>query len=110
MQEFFSTFNSAWSAIAGVVFLVIWVYRIRIDTTINTSKIKDLAEDLDRSETSIRSEISKLREEVQDQLRSYQSEQKERMEAISEQIEKLTEAITELKIEISRHSTNILNG
>ena len=109
MHEFFSTFNSAWSAIAGVVFLVIWVYRIRIDTTINTSKIKDLAEDLDRSETSIRSEISKLREEVQEQLRDYQSEQKERMEAISDQIKELTEAITDLKIEISRHN-NILNG
>ena len=104
MQEFFSTFNSAWTAVAGVIFLVIWVYRIRIDTTINTSKIKDLADDLDRSETSIRQEISKLREEVQEQLRDYQIEQKERMEAISEQIEKLTEAITELKIEISKYN------
>ena len=110
MQEFFSTFNSAWSAMAGVVFLVIWVYRIRIDTTINTSKIKDLADDLDRSETSIRQEISKLREEVQEQLKDYQTEQKERMEVISEQIEKLTEAVMDLKIEISRHNSKILNG
>lgn len=108
MQDLLSTFNSAWSALAGVIFLVIWVYRIRIDTTINTSKIKDLAEDHDRSETSIRQEISKLRDEVQEQLRNYQSEQKERMETISDQIEKLTEAITELKIEISRHGNKVL--
>lgn len=107
-SSFLSTFNSAWSALAGVIFLVIWVYRLRIDTTINTSKIKDMAENHRSFETEIRQEISKLREDVQDQLREYQNEQKERLETFSQQIEKLTEAITELKIEISRQGGRVI--
>ena len=111
MNEFFATFNSAWAAISGVVFLIIWVYRMRIETSLNQAKIKDLESEiqeqkeymdnkLSNTERSVREEISKLREEVQLQLGTYRSEQKEKMESLSEQISRLTEAVTDLRIEI----------
>ena len=111
MNELLSTFNSAWAAIGGVVLLVIWFYRIRIDTNVNTSRINSLTNEmrdhktyvdnkLTNTENSIRAEISKLREEVQLQLRTHQAEQKEKMETLSEQISRLTEAVTDLRIEI----------
>lgn len=111
MRELFESFNVAWTAVAACIGLVIWAYRIRIDTTINAEKIKTLQENQDKDRVNhdeefhqlqdrMYDEIDKTKREINETIKEMSDEQSSKIDDILQKIDRLTESVTELKIEI----------
>lgn len=111
MRELFESFNVAWTAVVACVGLVIWAYRIRIDTTVNEQEIKAVKTNADKDRANFTDELRQLKDrmydeidktkrEINETIKEMQDEQSTKMDDILQKIDRLTETVTELKIEI----------
>lgn len=125
--------KSAWISISFLIGIIIWIYRLRLDTNVNTKAIVTLKEDLEKRDIKIdeaieknvnrlniidneidvklekiefqlHNEIRTIKVEIKDELKSYAEREVQRAIRMFEKLELMQKDLTDIKIDQARVS------